>query len=56
MSACLLLALQELEAKSIRKSHFLQEEHGWMEWETMMSGQVDELEHQLESAYRESQD
>ena len=31
VSVCLLLALQELEATSIRKSHFLRVEHGQME-------------------------
>ena len=56
MSACLLLALQELEAKSIRKSRFLREEHGRIEQEAAMSRRVDELERQLESAHHESQD
>ena len=41
---------------SIHKSRFLQEEHGWMEWEVAMSWWVDELERQLESTRRESQD
>ena len=41
--ACFSL-LQELEATSIRKSRFLQEEHGQMEREATMSQWVDELE------------
>ena len=41
---------------SIHKSRFLREEHGRMEQEATMSRRVDELEHQLESAHRESQD
>ena len=41
---------------SIRKSQFLQEEHGRMEQEATMSWWVDELECQLESAHSESQD
>ena len=41
---------------SIRKSHFLQEEHGRMAWEATMSWWVDELQRQLEFARRESQD
>ena len=44
VSACLLLAIQELEATSIRKFHFLQEEHGQMEREAVMSRWVDELQ------------
>ena len=56
VSASLLLALQELEATSIRKSRFLWEEHGRMEQEAMMSRQVNELQRQLESAHHESQD
>ena len=40
----------------IHKSRFLREEHGRMEQEATMSRRVDELEHQLESAHRESQD
>ena len=52
----MLLALQELEAKSLRKSYFLWEEHDWMEREAAMSWQIDELEHQLESTHRESKD
>ena len=42
--ACLLLALHELEATSIRKSRFLWGEHGWMEREAAMSWRVNELE------------
>ena len=41
---------------SIRKSRFLQEEHGWMEQEAVVLRQVDELRHELESTRRESQD
>ena len=41
---------------SIRKSHFLQEEHGRMEQEATTLWQVDDLRHQLESTRRESQD
>ena len=41
---------------SIRKSCFLQEEHGRMEREATMSRRVDELERQLESARCKSQD
>ena len=40
---------------SIRKSRFLQEEHGQMGQETTMLRWVDELQHQLESAHHESQ-
>ena len=50
------LALQELEATSIRKSRFLWEEHGRMEREAAMLWRVDKLECQLESAHHESQD
>ena len=46
--ACFSL-LQELEAMSIHKSHFLQEEHDRMEQEAAMLWWVDELERQLES-------
>jgi len=41
---------------SIHKSRFLREEHGQMEQEAAMSWWVDELKHQLESTYCESQD
>ena len=50
------LALQELEAKSLRKSCFLWEEHDRMEREAAMLWLVDELKRQLESARHESED
>ena len=40
------LALQDLEAMSIRKSYFLREEHGWMGQEAVMSWWVDKLQRQ----------
>ena len=41
---------------SIRKSHFLREEHGQMEREAMTLWWVDKIRHQLESTCHESQD
>ena len=38
------------------KSRFLREEHARIEWEAVVSGRDAELERQLESARRESQD
>ncbi|XP_066357595.1 uncharacterized protein [Miscanthus floridulus] len=56
VSIDLLRVAEELEATSIHKSRFLQEELGQMEWEATMSWRVDELERLLESARHESQD
>ena len=41
---------------SIRKSLFLQKEHGWMEQEVVALWRVNELRHKLESTHHESQD
>ena len=41
---------------SIRKSRFLQEEHGRMEQQAVVLRWVDELRHKLESTRCESQD
>ncbi|XP_066361120.1 COP1-interactive protein 1-like [Miscanthus floridulus] len=48
--------MEELEVTLIHKSRFLREEHGQMEQEVAMLRRVNELECQLESTYRESQD
>ncbi|XP_066354809.1 uncharacterized protein [Miscanthus floridulus] len=48
--------VEGLEEMSSRKSRFLREEQARMLWEAMVSWQVAELKHHLESTHHESQD